>query len=412
MKKEIVKEEPMKILVINAGSSSLKYQLFDMNGEKVLAKCEKIGLAGPVISYKHDGKEEKFEGAKNHEEAIAKVLNLLIDPEIGVIKSFKEISAVGHRVVMGGSIYKESVVITEKVIKDVEKLASLAPLHNPANALGIRACKKVMPKTPMVAIFDTAFHATMPEVAYMYGIKYEDYQKFNLRRFGMHGTSHRYVVEELAKVLKKDKSKVKAITCHLGNGSSITAIRNGESVDTSMGLTPLQGLVMGTRSGDIDPTLVQLLCEKKKMTVDQCMTYLNKQCGLLGVSGRSSDMREVEGYANKGDARSRLALDMLSYSVRKYIGTYTAVLNGADAIVFTGGIGENSKELREEVISNMENLGIVLDKKKNDNFTRGQIELISSKKSKVKVYVIPTDEELMMARDTKELVSKKIIKNT
>lgn len=409
MKKEEIKQEGMKILVINAGSSSLKYQLFDMNGEKVIAKgnCEMIGLDGSVISYKRNGKEDKFPGAKNHEEAISKILNILIDPEIGVIKSFKEIGAVGHRVVMGGSKFKESVLITEKVIKEVEALSSLAPLHNPANALGIRACKKVMPKTPMVAIFDTAFHQTMPEIAYMYGIKYEDYKKYDLRRFGMHGTSHRYVVEELAKVLKKDKSKLKAITCHLGNGSSITAIRNGQSVDTSMGLTPLQGLVMGTRSGDIDPTLVEFLCEKKNMSVKECMMYLNKQCGLLGISGKSSDMRAVEGFANKGDARSRLALDMLSYSVRKYIGTYMSVLNGADAIVFTGGIGENSKELREEVLSNMENLGVVLDKKKNDNFTRGKIELISSKKSKIKVYVIPTDEELMMARDTQALVLKK-----
>ncbi len=310
-------------------------------------------------------------------------------------------------VVMGGSKFKESVLITEKVIKEVEELSALAPLHNPANALGIRACKKVMPKTPMVAIFDTAFHQTMPEIAYMYGIKYEDYKKYNLRRFGMHGTSHRYVVEELAKVLKKDKSKVKAITCHLGNGSSITAIENGQSVDTSMGLTPLQGLVMGTRSGDIDPTLVEFLCNKKNMTVSECMMYLNKECGLLGISGKTSDMRAVRGFADKGDARSKLALDMLSYSARKYVGQYLAVLNGADAIVFTGGIGENRNEMREQIIENMENLGIILDKKKNDNFKRGEIELISSKKSKIKIYVIPTDEELMMARDTKDLVSKK-----
>ena len=409
MKKETEQTKDMKILVINAGSSSLKYQLFDMNGEKVIAKgnCEMIGLDGSVISYKRNGKEDKFPGAKNQEEAITKILNILIDKEIGVIESFKEISAVGHRVVMGGSKFKESVLITEKVIKEVEELSALAPLHNPANALGIRACKKVMPKTPMVAIFDTAFHQTMPEIAYMYGIKYEDYKKYNLRRFGMHGTSHRYVVEELAKVLKKDKNKVKAITCHLGNGSSITAIENGQSVDTSMGLTPLQGLVMGTRSGDIDPTLVEFLCNKKNMTVSECMMYLNKECGLLGISGKTSDMRAVRGFADKGDARSKLALDMLSYSARKYVGQYLAVLNGADAIVFTGGIGENRNEMREQIIENMENLGIILDKKKNDNFKRGEIELISSKKSKIKIYVIPTDEELMMARDTKDLVSKK-----
>ena len=398
----------MKILVINSGSSSLKYQLFDMDNEKVLAKgnCEKIGLDDPIISYKHDGKEETFAGAKNHEEAIKKVLNILVDPKNGVIKSFKEIDAIGHRVVMGGWIFKESVLVTEKVIKDIEKLSDMAPLHNPANAMGMRACKKIMPKTPQVAVFDTAFHSTMPDYAYMYGIKYEDYKKYNLRKYGAHGTSHRYVTNELAKALKKDVSKVKAITCHLGNGSSITAIENGKSVDTSMGLTPLQGLVMGSRSGDIDPTVVQFLCEHKNITPAQAISYLNKECGLLGISGKTSDMRAVKGFAEKGDERSKLALKMLAYSAKKYIGTYLAVLNGADAIVFTGGIGENRPEMREEIISNMENLGIVLDKEKNDNFKRGQVELISARKSKVKIYVIPTDEELLIARDTKAIVTK------
>lgn len=398
----------MKILVINSGSSSLKYQLFDMDNEKVLAKgnCEKIGLDDPIISYKHDGKEETFAGAKNHEEAIKKVLDILVDPSNGVIKSFKEIDAIGHRVVMGGWIFKESVLVTEKVIKDIEKLSDMAPLHNPANAMGMRACKKIMPKTPQVAVFDTAFHSTMPDYAYMYGIKYEDYKKYNLRKYGAHGTSHRYVTNELAKALKKDVSKVKAITCHLGNGSSITAIENGKSVDTSMGLTPLQGLVMGSRSGDIDPTVVQFLCEHKNITPAQAISYLNKECGLLGISGKTSDMRAVKGFAEKGDERSKLALKMLAYSAKKYIGTYLAVLNGADAIVFTGGIGENRPEMREEIISNMENLGIVLDKEKNDNFKRGQVELISARKSKVKIYVIPTDEELLIARDTKAIVTK------
>lgn len=398
----------MKILVINSGSSSLKYQLFDMDNEKVLAKgnCEKIGLDDPIISYKHDGKEETFAGAKNHEEAIKKVLNILVDPKNGVIKSFKEIDAIGHRVVMGGWIFKESVLVTEKVIKDIEKLSDMAPLHNPANAMGMRACKKIMPKTPQVAVFDTAFHSTMPDYAYMYGIKYEDYKKYNLRKYGAHGTSHRYVTYELVKALKKDVNKVKAITCHLGNGSSITAIENGKSVDTSMGLTPLQGLVMGSRSGDIDPTVVQFLCEHKNITPAQAISYLNKECGLLGISGKTSDMRAVKGFAEKGDERSKLALKMLAYSAKKYIGTYLAVLNGADAIVFTGGIGENRPEMREEIISNMENLGIVLDKEKNDNFKRGQVELISARKSKVKIYVIPTDEELLIARDTKAIVTK------
>ena len=398
----------MKILVINSGSSSLKYQLFDMDNEKMLAKgnCEKIGLEDPIISYKHDGKEETFAGAKNHEEAIKKVLDILVDPSNGVIKSFKEIDAIGHRVVMGGWIFKESVLVTEKVIKDIEKLSDMPPLHNPANTMGIRACKKIMPKTPQVAVFDTAFHSTMPDYAYMYGIKYEDYKKYNLRKYGAHGTSHRYVTYELAKALKKDVNKVKAITCHLGNGSSITAIENGKSVDTSMGLTPLQGLVMGSRSGDIDPTVVQFLCEHKNITPAQAISYLNKECGLLGISGKTSDMRAVKGFAEKGDERSKLALKMLAYSAKKYIGTYLAVLNGADAIVFTGGIGENRPEMREEIISNMENLCIVLDKEKNDNFKRGQVELISARKSKVKIYVIPTDEELLIARDTKAIVTK------
>lgn len=396
----------MKILIINAGSSSLKYQLLDMTNEKLIAKgnCEKIGLNDPIISYKHDGKEEIFEGAKTHEEAIKKVLNILVDKDKGVIKSFDEIGAIGHRVVMGGWLFKESSLIDEEVTRKVEELSDLAPLHNPANAMGIRACEKVMPNTPQVVIFDTAFHTTMPEKAYMYAIKYDDYEKFHIRRYGAHGTSHRYVTQELAKVLGKDISEVKAITCHLGNGSSITAIKNGQSVDTSMGLTPLQGVVMGTRSGDLDPTVVQFLCSHKKQSVDEVLNYLNKECGLLGVSGVSSDHREVTKAAEKGNKRAELALDLLAYSVKKYVGMYMAVLNGADAIVFTGGIGENSAEAREQILENMENLGIILDKEKNTNFKRGQIELISATNSKVKVYVIPTDEELMMARDTLNIV--------
>lgn len=402
----------MKILVVNAGSSSLKYQLLDMSNDKLLAKgnCEKIGLSDPIISYKHDGKEEIFEGAKNHEEAIKKVLNILIDKNIGVIKSFDEIGAIGHRVVMGGWIFKESTLIDDEVIDQIDKLAEMAPLHNPAHVLCMRACKKVMPNIPQVAIFDTSFHSTMPEKAYMYAIKYEDYEKFHVRRYGAHGTSHRFVTQELAKVLGKDVSEVNAITCHLGNGSSITAIKNGQSVDTSMGLTPLQGVVMGTRSGDIDPTVVQFLCSHKNQSVDQVLNYLNKECGLLGVSGISSDHREVSQSAEKGNKRAQLALDLLAYSVKKYIGMYMAVLNGAEAIVFTGGIGENSFEAREQILEDMEYLGIVIDKKKNANFKRGQIELISSPESKVKVYVIPTNEELMMARDTLRIV--KNLKNS
>ena len=402
----------MKILVVNAGSSSLKYQLLDMENDKLLAKgnCEKIGLADPIISYKHDGKEEIFEGAKNHEEAIKKVLDVLVDKKNGVIKSFDEIGAIGHRVVMGGWIFKESTLIDDKVIEQIDRLSEMAPLHNPAHVLCMRACKKVMPNIPQVAVFDTSFHSSMPEKAYMYAIKYEDYEKFHVRRYGAHGTSHRFVTQELAKVLGKDVSEVNAITCHLGNGSSITAIKNGKSVDTSMGLTPLQGVVMGTRSGDIDPTVVQFLCSNKNQSVDQVLNYLNKECGLLGISGISSDHREVSQSAEKGNKRAQLALDLLAYSVKKYIGMYMAVLNGAEAIVFTGGIGENSYEAREQILQDLEYLGIVLDKDKNKNFKRGQIELISSPKSKVKVYVIPTNEELMMAKDTLEIV--KNLKNS
>ena len=402
----------MKILVVNAGSSSLKYQLLDMENDKLLAKgnCEKIGLADPIISYKHDGKEEIFEGAKNHEEAIKKVLDVLVDKKNGVIKSFDEIGAIGHRVVMGGWIFKESTLIDDKVIEQIDRLSEMAPLHNPAHVLCMRACKKVMPNIPQVAVFDTSFHSSMPEKAYMYAIKYEDYEKFHVRRYGAHGTSHRFVTQELAKVLGKDVSEVNAITCHLGNGSSITAIKNGKSVDTSMGLTPLQGVVMGTRSGDIDPTVVQFLCSHKNQSVDQVLNYLNKECGLLGISGISSDHREVSQSAEKGNKRAQLALDLLAYSVKKYIGMYMAVLNGAEAIVFTGGIGENSYEAREQILQDLEYLGIVLDKDKNKNFKRGQIELISSPKSKVKVYVIPTNEELMMAKDTLEIV--KNLKNS
>ena len=396
----------MKILIINAGSSSLKYQLLDMDNEKLIAKgnCEKIGLSDPFISYKHDGKEEVFAGAKNHEEAIKKVLDILVDKKGGVLKNFDEIDAIGHRVVMGGWIFKESTPIDDKVIDEIDRLSEMAPLHNPAHVLCMRACKKVMPKIPQVAIFDTAFHTTMPEKAFMYAIKYEDYEKYHIRRYGAHGTSHRYVVQTLAKVLGKDVNKVNAITCHIGNGSSITAIKNGQSVDTSMGLTPLQGVVMGTRSGDIDPTVVQFLCSHKNKTVDEVLTYLNKECGLLGVSGVSSDHRETSKEAENGNKRAKLALDLLAYSVKKYIGAYMAVLNGAEAIVFTGGIGENSFEAREQILEDMEALGVVIDKDKNKNFKRGQIELISAENSKVKVYVIPTDEELMMARDTKEIV--------
>ena len=395
----------MKILLINAGSSSLKYQLLDMKTEKVVAKgnCEKIGLKDPIISYKHNGQSQEFAGAKNHEEAISKVLEILTNSEYGVLKSLDEIDAVGHRVLHGGEVYTDSVLITPKVMKELDKLVPLGPLHMPANIAGIKACQAVM-NVPQVAVFDTAFHSTMPEKAYLYPIKLEDAKRFKIRKYGFHGSSHKFITGEMAKVLGKPQSKLNLIIAHLGNGSSITAVENGKSVDTTMGLTPLQGLMMGTRSGDVDPTVVQTLCEKKGMTVDKAVSYLNKQSGLLGISGCTSDHREITAKANEGDERCRLALDMLAYSIKKNLASYLPVVKKLDAIVFTGGIGENSAETREEVMSGFENYGIVLDKKKNANFKRGQVNLISSAKSNVKIYVVPTDEELLMARDTKNIV--------
>ncbi|MBE7075706.1 MAG: acetate kinase [Clostridiales bacterium] len=396
----------MKILVINAGSSSLKYQLLDMETEKVIAKgnCERVGLTEPFITYKHDGKEMRFDGAKDHEEAIAKVLDILTNAEYGVVKSLEEIEAVGHRQVMGAWVYKESVLITDEVIEQLKKFDELAPLHNPANVKGMLACRRVMPNVPQVVIFDTAFHATLPEKAYMYAIKYEDYEKYHIRKYGFHGSSHRFITLETARVLGKPVEETSVIIAHIGNGSSVTAVKNGKSVDTTMGLTPLQGMVMGTRSGDIDPTVVQFLCKNKGYTVDQAVSYLNKESGVLGITGLDSDMRNVENAAAKGDKRCRLALDMVAYTARKHIGSYLAVLNGADAIVFTGGVGENGAETREDIIRDMDNLGVVLDKEKNLNFKRGQIECISTDDSKVKIFVIPTNEELMMARDTQDIV--------
>ncbi len=402
----------MKILLINAGSSSLKYQLLDMKTEKVVAKgnCERIGFAGPVISLKANGKTMSFDGAKNHEEAISKVLDILTNKEYGVIKSLDEIDAVGHRVVHGGETFSDSVLITPKVMKDLEKLVPLAPLHNPANIAGIKACQAVM-NVPQIAVFDTAFHSTMPEKAYMYPIKYEDAKKFKIRKYGFHGSSHRFITGEMANILGKSQSKVNLIIAHLGNGSSITAVENGKSIETTMGLTPLQGLMMGTRSGDVDPTVVQTLCEKKNMTVDKAVSYLNKQCGLLGIAGFTNDHREITEKAQQGDERSRLALDMLAHSIKKNIASYLPLVNKLDAIVFTGGIGENSIETREEVMTGFEQLGICIDKKKNKNFKRGEVNLISTSKSNVKIYVVPTDEELLMARDTKKIVSSLAKKN-
>lgn len=396
----------MKVLVINAGSSSLKYQLLDMENEKVIAKgnCERIGLTNPFIVYKHNGETMKFDGAKDHNDAVQKVLEILTNKEYGVVSSLEEVEAVGHRVLHGGEIYKNSILIDEKAMENFENLVQLGPLHMPANIAGIRACQLVMPNKPQIAVFDTAFHATMPEKAFMYAIKYEDYQQYHIRKYGFHGSSHRFITFETAKILGKKPEDTTIIIAHIGNGSSITAVKNGESVDTTMGLTPLQGMVMGTRSGDVDPTVVEYLCENKSMSVEQVISYLNKQCGVLGVSGVDSDMRTLEEEAEKGNQRCQLALDMVAYSAKKFVGSYLAVLNNVDAIVFTGGVGENANLTREAIVGDMDGLGVVLDKERNNNFKRGEVSLISADNSKVKIYVVPTDEELMMARDTKAIV--------
>ena len=400
----------MKVLVINAGSSSLKFQLFDMEDEKVIAKgnCEKIGLEGSFIGYKTKGdKKEVMTSMPDHTIAIQKVFEVLMNKEDGVINSVNEISAVGHRVVQGGWIFDKSVVLNEKVIEDLSLLEPLSPLHAKANMAGIRGCMAVMPNIPQVAVFDTAFHATMPAKAYMYGIKYEDYEKYHIRRYGFHGTSHRYVTGEVAKLLGKKPEEVNVITVHIGNGSSITAVKNGQSVDTTMGLTPIEGLIMGTRSGDLEPGVYNYLADKKGMTCNEVLNYLNKECGILGVSGVSSDMREINDAILKGNKRARLALDMLIYRVKKYIGSYLAVLGGADAIVFTGGIGENQEDLREGALEGMEYCGIEIDKDKNNHLPRGTVEEISTVNSKIRVFRIPTDEEKLIARDTKALVADK-----
>lgn len=396
----------MKILVVNAGSSSLKYQVIDMENERVIAKgnCERIGLPKPFIGYKHNGQSMTFEGADNHEKALQKLFEILTNKEYGVISSLGEIGAVGHRVLHGGTIYNDSVLVTDEVLKKLDSLVPFGPLHMPANIAVIRACQSIMPTKPQVAVFDTAFHATMPEKAYMYGIDYDDAKKYNIRKFGFHGTSHKFITQETAKVLGKNKENLNIIVAHIGNGSSITAVKNGKSVDTTMGLTPLQGLVMGTRSGDIDPSVVETLCEKKNMSVQEVITYLNKKCGMLGISGVDSDMRVMEEKSAEGNARCQLAMDMVCYSARKFIGSYLAVLGHVDAIVFTGGIGENGPLEREKIICDLDELGIVLDKNKNDNFKRGEVQEISADSSKVKIFVIPTNEELMMARDTKNIV--------
>lgn len=398
----------MKILVVNAGSSSLKYQLIDMETEQVLAKgnCERIGIDGSVLKAKGNGGEKTYEKSMpTHKVAIELVLAALVDGEIGVIKSMDEIGAVGHRIVASGEYFKKTTLVNAEVIKTLEeKTFELAPLHNPAAAMGLRACMEVMPKTPMALVFDTSFHATMPEKAYLYGIKYEDYKEYGVRKYGAHGTSHKFVSAEAAKYLGKKPEEVKVVTCHLGNGSSISAVDGGKCVDTSMGFTPLAGVLMGTRSGDIDASAVEFLARKKGLSHSEVVTYLNKQCGVAGISGVSSDFRDLIAGQEKGDKRCELALDMFAYQTKKYVGSYAAAMGGLDCIVFTAGIGENTPTVRAGVCEGLEFLGVELDMEKNDGKNTGAIREISKPTSKVKVLVIPTNEELVIARETAELL--------
>ncbi len=398
----------MKILVINAGSSSLKYQLFDMETEKVLAKggCERIGISGSLLKAKGNGKEKVYErDMPDHKVAIKLVLEALLDSKIGVIKSMKEIDAVGHRVVASGEYFKKTTKVTPEVMKTLEeKTFELGPLHNPAAATGVRACMEVMPDTPMALVFDSSFHATMPPKAYLYGIDYDDYKKYAVRKYGAHGTSHKYVSQEAAKFLGKKPEELKIVTCHLGNGSSISAVDGGKCVDTSMGFTPLAGVMMGTRSGDIDASAVEFLARKKGLSHSEMVTYLNKKCGVAGVSGVSSDFRDLCAGAEDGNERCTLALEMFAYQTKKFVGSYAAVMGGLDCVVFTAGIGENTPTVRADVCHGLEFLGVRFDDKANLMKNDGTIRVISAKDSKVAVLVIPTNEELVIARETAELL--------
>lgn len=400
----------MKILVVNCGSSSLKYQLIDMNDEFALAKglVERIGLEGSILTQKVEGKDKYVikQPMDNHKEAIKLVLEALVDSTNGVISDMSEIAAVGHRVVHGGEKYSNSVLIDETVMKALEECAKLAPLHNPPNITGINACLELMPATPMIAVFDTAFHQTIPEYAYIYPLPYELYTNNGIRKYGFHGTSHRYVAAVAAEMMGKDLKDLKIITCHLGNGASIAAIKGGESIETSMGFTPLEGIAMGTRSGSIDPAIVTFLMKELNYTIEEANDVINKKSGVLGISGVSSDFRDIEDAAWKEDnKRAQLALDVYYYKVKKFIGSYAAVMNGVDCIVFTAGLGENSPETREAVCTGLDYLGVNLDAAKNK--VRGKAVDLSAEGSRTKVFVIPTNEELMIARDVKEIVSNK-----
>ena len=399
----------MNILVINCGSSSLKYQLIDSQTEDVLAKglVERIGIDGSCLTHTPAGKDKVVikEDIPDHNKAVKMVTDALTDASHGVIKSLEEISAVGHRVVHGGEKFDKAVIIDDSVLKDIEALNDLAPLHNPANLIGINSCTVNMPGVPQVAVFDTAFHQTMPKKAYLYGLPMEYYEKYKVRRYGFHGTSHRYVSQRALEILGMKAEGTKMITCHIGNGGSITAIKDGKSVDTSMGMTPLEGLVMGTRAGDVDAGAVTFLMEAKGYDVATMSNILNKKSGLLGISGVSSDMREVEAAVEAGNERAKLAVDMYGYRIRKYIGAYAAAMGGVDTIIFTAGVGENSASQRMAIASGLEFMGVKMDE--DANKVRGEERVISAIDSKVKVLLIPTNEELMIAQDTMELCSGK-----
>ena len=395
----------MKILVVNAGSSSLKYQLIEMDNESVLAKgvCERIGQENAVLVHK-GSKEVRIEKPMpTHKEAMQLVLEALVDKDYGVIGSMEEIAAVGHRVLHSGEDFKESVLIKDdEVLKKIEGNIELGPLHMPANVMGIKACKEVMPWAPQVAVFDTTFHSTMPDYAYMYAIRYEDYKKYKIRKYGFHGTSHLYITGEARKIMGADKCG-RLVVCHLGNGASVSAVKDGKCIDTSMGLTPLEGLVMGTRSGDLDPAVLEFMMDKTGMNIHEMLNYLNKKSGVDGISGVGSDFRDLVKAYDEGNDRARLAIDMFSYRVKKYIGAYAAALNGLDCIVFTGGIGEHTEIVREKIMKDMEYLGVDFDFEKNNHVGRGDVTELSKPDSKVKVYIIPTNEELVIARETLRL---------
>ncbi|MBR0315451.1 MAG: acetate kinase [Synergistaceae bacterium] len=395
----------MKILVINCGSSSLKYQLFDMDNESVSAKglVDRIGIDGSNITHRKTGAQPftLTTPIKDHKVAMKLVLDALLDSEHGVLKSLDEISAAGHRIVSGGDYFKEAVLVNEEVMDALRKCIPLAPLHNPGHIMGIEAIQHALPKLPNVTVFDTAFHQTMPDYAYMYGLPWEFYEVHRVRRYGAHGTSHNFVALRAAEILGKPLSELKMVTCHLGNGSSISAVKNGKCIDTSMGLTPLAGVLMGTRTGDMDPASVPFVQNITKYSADEMNNFMNKKSGLLGISGVSSDLRDVEDAANKGHERAKLAIEMLEYGIRKYIGAYTVAMEGLDVIVFTAGIGENSAATREGVCKKLEFMGVKIDPEKNN--IRGKEAIVSTDDSKVTVMVVPTNEELMIARETKRI---------